>query len=84
MDGDTLVVNAAYTEKGFLSVELTDANENVVPGYERSSCDTFTGDSTAHVVTWNGQTALPTRVLSSGAKFRFYSRFCDLYSFKVS
>ena len=82
--GSTLVVNAACAEKGFLDVEVTDANDDVVPGYERSSCDTFTGDSTAHVVSWRGRSELPANVVANGAKLRFHSRYCDLYSFRIA
>ncbi|MDE2822833.1 MAG: hypothetical protein OXK79_04940, partial [Chloroflexota bacterium] len=82
--GTTLVVNAACADKGFLAVELTDADDNVVPGYERSSCDTFTGDSTTHVVSWEGRAELPASVVANGIKVRFYSRYCDLYSFKIA
>ena len=82
-DGDKLIVNAVCRDKGFLNVELADANDNIVPGYERSSCDTFTGDSTKYAVTWNGTSELPSSVLTKGAKLRFYSSYCDLYSFKV-
>ena len=83
-EGTSLIVNAKCSDKGFLAVELTDANHDVVPGYERSACDTFTGNSTSQVVSWRGRSELPARVIAKGAKFRFYSRYCDLYSFKIA
>jgi hypothetical protein len=83
-EGTSLIVNAKCSDKGFLDVELTDANDGVVPGYERSSCDIFTGDSTAHVVSWRGRTELPSNVAANGAKLRFHSRYCDLYSFRIA
>ena len=82
-DGSHLVVNAACGTKGFLEIELADASDDVVPGYERSACDTFTGDSTKYIVTWGGKSTLPREVLAKGAKLRFFSRFCSLYSIKV-
>ena len=82
--GNMLVVNAECADKGFLAVELTDADDNIVQGYERFSCDTFTGDSTEHFVSWGGRTRLPTNVVAEGIKVRFYSRYCDLYSFKIA
>ena len=83
-DGSTLIVNAACADRGFLAIELTDPDDNVVPGYERSSCDTFIEDSTAHVVTWQGRPELPADLVKSGVKLRFYSRYCNLYSFKIA
>ena len=41
-------------------------------------------DSIAHVVSWNGRTELPANVVANGTKVRFYSRYCDLYSFKIA
>ena len=83
-EGTSLIVNAKCSDKGFLDVELTDANDDVVPGYERSSCDIFTGDSTAHVVSWRGRTELPSNVAANGTKLRFHSRYSDLYSFRIA
>ncbi len=83
-DGGQLAVNAACDPKGYLDVELSDADDDVVPGYERSACDTFTGDSTRHTVSWAGKSQLPADVLAKGAKLRFYSRHCSLYSFKIA
>ena len=83
-DGSRLVVNAACGTKGFLEIELADAGDNVVPGYARSACDTFAGDSTSHVVTWGGKAALPQEIMAKGAKLRFFSRHCSLYSFKIA
>ena len=82
-DGSQLVVNAACGTKGFLEVELADASDDVVPGYERSACDPFTGDSTKYTVTWDGKSTLPQEVLAKGAKLRFFSRYCSLYSTRI-
>ena len=83
-DGERLVVNAVCEPKGYLDVELSDANDDVVPGYERSACDTFRGDSARHTVSWGGNSHLPAEALAKGAKLRFYSRHCSLYSFKIA
>lgn len=82
-NGCRLVVNVACQSKGFLEVELADANDDVIPGYERRACDTFSGDATQHVVTWNGKAELPRNVLAEGAKLRFFSRFCALYAMRI-
>lgn len=83
-DGTRLLVNAACDEGGYLDVELVDADDDVVPGYERAACDTFSGDAPRHVVTWRGRSALPQAVLARGAKLRFWSRRCCLYAFRVN
>ena len=82
-DGEHLVVNAACGPKGCLDVEIADANDDVIRGFERSACDTFDGDSTAHVVTWNGKADLPRETIATGCKLRFYSQRCSLYSFNI-
>ena len=81
--GRRLFVNIACGDKGYFEAELTDADDNVVPGYERSKCDTFHGDSIRHLVTWNGRSEIPREVLSAGAKLRFYFRNASLYSFTI-
>ena len=83
-DGNRLLLNVACGPKGYLDVELADANDDVVPGYERSACDTHHGDSTRHVVSWGGKPELPRDVMAKGAKLRFYSRHCSLFTFTVA
>ena len=81
--GSELIVNARCGPKGYLEVELSDAADRVVPGYERAACLPFHGDATRHAVRWTGRAALPRDVLGRGAKLRFFSRDCSLYSFAV-
>ena len=83
-DGARLVVNAVCEPKGYLDVELSDANDDVVPGYERSACETFRGDSNRHMISWGGSVRLPAEVLTKGAKLRFFIRHCSLYSFRIA
>ncbi len=82
-DGSSLVVNVQCQPKGYFDVELTDADDNVVEGYERSNCDRFTGDESRHTVTWRGKAELPRPVLAKGAKLRFFSQHASLYSFQI-
>ena len=81
--GSELIVNARCGPKGYLEVELADAADRVVPGYEREACRPFHGDATRHAVRWTGRAGLPRDVLARGAKLRFFSRDCSLYSFAV-
>jgi len=83
-DGNKLVVNVACQPKGYFEAELTDVNDDVIAGYERKACDTFQGDATKHVVTWQGQSQLPQEVLQQGAKLRFFSRHASFYSFRIA
>ena len=82
--GTRVVVNAVSAANGYLEAELTDAEDEVVPGFGRDACDTFTGDATAHVLSWSGRTELPPEVLARGAKLRFFSRHTSLYSFRIA
>ena len=82
-DGSQLQMNAVCGKKGYVEVELTDAEDNVIPGYERSACDRFEGDAARHVVTWKGKSQLPSEVLAQGAKLRFFNQQAELYSFRI-
>lgn len=83
-DGRRLFLNVWCGANGYLDVELADANDDVVPGFGRSACDTYHGDSTRHVVSWRGTTELPPDVMARGVKLRFYSRHCSLFAFTVA
>ena len=83
-DGAQLSINAVCQSNGFVDIELTDSNDNIVPGYDRSSCDTFRGNSTRYIATWGGNPKLPTEILQNGAKLRFYSRYASLYSLRLT
>ncbi len=82
-DGFHLVVNVQCQKNGYLEVELANADDQVIAGYDRSACDTIQTDSSKHRVSWQGRHELPLAILSKGAKLRFYSRHCSLYSFSL-
>ena len=76
---------------GYLDVEVTDSEGNVLPGFGRNDCDTFTGDNVRHVVTWKGNndanfmkhTPEDGALIRNGYyKLNFYMRKTDLYSFQ--
>ena len=81
--GSEMCIRDSCGPKGYLEVELADAADRVVPGYERKACRPFHGDATRHAVRWAGRAELPRDVLARGAKLRFFSRDCSLYSFAV-
>jgi hypothetical protein len=73
-----LALNAAVDRGGYLQVEVTDEDENVLDGCSREQCDPFTGDATRHVVTWQGRPGLPHH---GTLRLRFFMRSASLYAF---
>jgi hypothetical protein len=77
-NGRELVLNAVCGKDGYLRVEVTDADDNILEACTMQACDTFTGDDTRHRVTWKGQSRIPhTETL----RLRFRMRNASLYSF---
>ncbi|MAE64990.1 MAG: hypothetical protein CMJ18_12035 [Phycisphaeraceae bacterium] len=95
-EGERLVINARCGANGYVRVEALDARDEVLADRGREQCDVFTGDDTAHTVTWNGDAALPVARMEVGGdtmfpwksqpphrKLRFYMKDAELYSFRV-
>jgi len=80
-DKKKLEINAVCGEKGYLAVEVTDADENVIEGFSRKDCDTFTGDNVKAVISWKGKTEIPH---SNCLRLRFFMKNASLYSLKFS
>jgi hypothetical protein len=76
-----LELNAACGEGGYVDVEVTDVDENVLEGFSRGDCDTFTGNSVKTTITWNGKTEIPHQ---DYLRLRFFMRDASLYSFKFA
>lgn len=78
--GGGLVVNADAS-KGELKVRVSDERRKVIPGFDYTDGETFTGDSTAHEVKWRGASldSLRGKVL----RFEFQLREADLYTFRA-
>ena len=79
--GRRLVVNAACGKGGYLQVEVTDADENVLEGCSRGACDTFSGDAVDCEVTWKGRADIPH---PEELRLRFFLRNASLYSFQFT
>jgi len=76
-DNRKLQINALCAIGGELRVEVTDVDDNVLPGFSREECDVFTGDSTQASVSWKGK----TEITHKGAlRLRFFMRKASLYS----
>ncbi len=80
-NGRTLELNAACGPKGYVEVEVTDADDNILDGFSRSDCDAFTGDRVKTTITWKGKTEIPQL---DSLRLRFFMRDASLYSFRVS
>ena len=52
--GGDLSINADATD-GEIKVRVSDAKRKPIPGYDYDDGKAFTGDSTAHIVKWNGK-----------------------------
>lgn len=73
-----LKINAVCAAGGDIRVEVTDADDAVLPGFSRDECDAFTGDSTGLVVSWRGK----RQIAHPGSlRLRFFMRRASLYSF---
>ena len=81
--GKELIVNVQCGQKGYFQTALLDRQGNELAGYEKSTCDTFTGDSTRQAVSWAGKSQLPREALAQGVKLCFYSKDTSLYSFRI-
>jgi hypothetical protein len=74
----TLLVNAAAS-KGWLKVEVLDADGKVLPGYGVDDCSPLAGDGVGQVVAWGDRKELPSG--TSPLRLRFVMKNAALYSF---
>ena len=76
----TVAINARTTGRGFVTAEILDRHNRVVPGYSRVDCQSFTGDSVRHVLTWKAGPFAAAQT-QSDYKLRFWLKSADLYSY---
>jgi len=79
-EGGRLVLNARVRPSGYIDVEVTDAHDQVPPGFSRAACERFTGDSLEHVVRWRGD-IVKEAVAGGSLRLRFFLKDAELYSF---
>lgn len=84
-DGKFLFVNADVgRKKALLSVEVLDAEGNVIPGYSGEECMQMRRtDSTRYLITWKEKKEL-TELAGKPVRFKFRLREGDLYAFWIS
>ena len=75
-----VTINARTAEGGHIAAEVLDTDNNVIPGFSRTDCVPFTGDSVRHVLAWK-TAALPADQTEGDKKIRFYLENADLYSY---
>ncbi|HEY3412093.1 MAG TPA: hypothetical protein VGM51_03440 [Armatimonadota bacterium] len=76
----TVTVNAKCGKGGYVTAELLDRSDKVIPGFSRSDCAPFTGDSVRHEMTWNTK-AFPKSLIDKDKKVRFFLKNADLYAY---
>ena len=74
-----LELNVACNKGGYVDIEVTDVDENVLKGFSRADCDTFTGNSVKTTITWKGKSEIPH---NDCLRLRFFMRNAALYSFR--
>jgi hypothetical protein len=88
-EGRRLAINAECGSRGSIQVEVADALDQVLPGFSRGECDTFTGNSINHIVTWRGQDLIPVQTKHSRypspenerfRKLRFFLRDAEIFA----
>jgi len=75
-----VTINATTGPGGYVTAELLDVNDRVIPGFSRDDCTPFTGDSVRHGLSWKTET-LPEELLAPDKKIRFILKNADLYSY---
>ncbi len=73
-------INARTAPHGVISAEILDRQDRVVPGFSRSECNAFTGDSVRHELTWKTP-RFPSQSSTADWKIRFWLKEADLYSY---
>ena len=80
--GEKLIINARCEKNGYIEVEMADIMDEAWEGFTHTDCDRFTGDDTAHVVSWQGQSRV--NLVLGYTRVRFYMKNAELYSFRVA
>lgn len=84
--GRKLTINARCRPGGSIRVEVADRYDEVIEPCAKQACDTFTGDSTCHEVTWGGSPDVPAGNEERRAwrKLRFFLRDAEVFSFRFT
>ena len=75
-----VTINAKTASDGYVTAEILDRRNRVMPGFARQDCIPFTGDSVRHVLK-SKSTGFQARDLDADKKIRFWLKNTDLYSY---
>jgi hypothetical protein len=75
-----VTINARTAGDGFVTAEILDRHNKVMPGFARQDCQAFSGDSVRHVLKWNSG-AFAADHARTDYKIRFCLRDAELFSY---
>lgn len=78
--GTRLQINGRCQQGGWIKVELLNVNGKPQAGYTLEDCDSFTGDSIRHTMTWRGNAEI--RNVSSPVRLRVSLNNADAFAFQ--
>jgi hypothetical protein len=76
----SLTINAKTGSDGFVTAEILDRRNRVVPGFSRNDCLAFTGDSVRHTLGWKAK-AFPANTKRDDYKIRFWLKKAELFAY---
>jgi len=78
-----VTINARTAGDGYVTAELLNRRNRVLPGFSRQECLRFTGDAVRHVLRWKNAT-LDAAHAGPDYKIRFFLKQADLFSYLPS
>lgn len=75
-----VTINARTGRDGYVTAELLDRKNRVLPGFSRNECTPFSGDSVKHELRWK-TVRFPSGNPPADYKIRFWLRNADLFSY---
>ena len=78
-----ITINAVTGKDGYVTAELLDRNDNIIPGFSRNDCIPFKGDSIRYLMRWK-TAEFPKKLVDADKKIRFFLKNADLYSYLPS
>ncbi len=75
-----VTINARTTKDGYVTAEILDRRNRVVPGFSRNDCARFEGDSLTQVLRWKTP-QLPANRKAEDYKIRFVLKEAGLFSY---
>jgi hypothetical protein len=81
--GTRLMINARCHPGGSIKAAVLDQDNQPVAACTAEASDAFTGDSTAHIMSWNGNAELPA-TKSGWRKIHFLLRNAEIFSFRFA